>query len=95
MRCLYEVLSIDKSANDEEIRKAYRKAALRWHPGLTLMVFVVSSLIFPLLVFHAKFCLTDKNQERLDEASARFKEVQNAYEVLSDKHEREWYATVS
>lgn len=33
----------------------------------------------------------DKNQHRLEEADVRFKELQNAYEVLSDKHERAWY----
>ena len=32
----------------------------------------------------------DKNQHRLEEADVRFKELQNAYEVLSDKHERAW-----
>ena len=33
----------------------------------------------------------DKNQHRLEEADTVFKEIQNAYEVLSDKHERGWY----
>ena len=33
----------------------------------------------------------DKNQDRPDEAAERFKEIQNAYEVLSDRHERAWY----
>ena len=33
----------------------------------------------------------DKNQNRLEEADLRFKEIQNAYEVLSDRHERAWY----
>jgi curved DNA-binding protein CbpA len=28
----YEVLEINESANPEEIRKAYRKLALKWHP---------------------------------------------------------------
>jgi DnaJ family protein A protein 5 len=35
--------------------------------------------------------LADKNAERVEEAAERFKEVQNAYEVLSDKHERAWW----
>eukprot|EP00878_Enallax_costatus_P030206 GHUV01032870.1.p1 GENE.GHUV01032870.1~~GHUV01032870.1.p1 ORF type:complete len:202 (+),score=69.47 GHUV01032870.1:343-948(+) len=65
MRCLYEVLGVDKTADDDAIKKAYRKQALVWHP--------------------------DKNQHRLGEADAVFKEIQNAYEVLSDKHERAWY----
>lgn len=33
----------------------------------------------------------DKNQHRIEEADEKFKQVQNAYEVLSDKHERAWY----
>jgi hypothetical protein len=33
----------------------------------------------------------DKNAHRLEESQEKFKEVQNAYEILSDKHERAWY----
>lgn len=33
MRCLYEVLDIERSASDSEVKKAYRKLALKWHPG--------------------------------------------------------------
>jgi DnaJ family protein A protein 5 len=37
-------------------------------------------------------CLgADKNQHRLEEANQRFQEITNAYEVLSDPHERAWY----
>ena len=32
----------------------------------------------------------DKNQHQLAEAEEKFKDIQNAYEVLSDKHERAW-----
>ena len=32
----------------------------------------------------------DKNQGNLEEADARFKELQNAYEVLSDRQEKAW-----
>lgn len=32
-RCLYEVLGIERTADDAEIKKAYRKQALVWHPG--------------------------------------------------------------
>lgn len=39
---------------------------------------------------HVLLCPADKNQHRLEEAHAVFQEVQNAYEVLSDKHERAW-----
>jgi hypothetical protein len=34
--CLYSILSIEQSATDEELKKAYRKAALTWHPGADL-----------------------------------------------------------
>ncbi|KAG1670447.1 hypothetical protein FOA52_010183 [Chlamydomonas sp. UWO 241] len=33
----------------------------------------------------------DKNAHRPEEAAEKFKELQNAYEILSDKHERAWY----
>ena len=33
MRCHYEVLGINRDANNDEIKKAYRKLALQWHPG--------------------------------------------------------------
>lgn len=33
MRCLYEVLGVERTADDDVIKKAYRKAALIWHPG--------------------------------------------------------------
>jgi DnaJ family protein A protein 5 len=30
--CYYEVLSVEKTATDKEINKAYKKASLKWHP---------------------------------------------------------------
>lgn len=59
----YKILGIAKSANDDEIKKAYRKLALKYHP--------------------------DKNKAA--GAEERFKEVAEAYEVLSDKKKREIY----
>ncbi|XP_048724759.1 dnaJ homolog subfamily B member 2-like [Caretta caretta] len=61
----YEVLRIPCDASDEDIKKAYRKAALKWHP--------------------------DKNPGKKEHAEQKFKEIAEAYEVLSDKSKRDLY----
>ncbi|XP_039350754.1 dnaJ homolog subfamily B member 2-like isoform X8 [Mauremys reevesii] len=61
----YKVLCIPWDASDEDIKKAYRKAALKWHP--------------------------DKNPENKEHAEWKFKEIAEAYEVLSDKSKRDLY----
>ena len=62
-RDYYEVLGISNSASDEEIKKAYKKMALKYHP--------------------------DRNKEA--DAESKFKEVNEAYSVLSDKEKKERY----
>lgn len=60
----YEVLSVARDASPEDIKKAYRKKALQYHP--------------------------DRNPGDAD-AEKRFKEISEAYEVLSDEQKRATY----
>jgi len=62
----YEVLGMAKTATPEELKKAYRKLALKYHP--------------------------DKNQGD-KKAEERFKQISEAYAVLSDKDKRQQYDT--
>ncbi|XP_040057346.2 dnaJ homolog subfamily B member 2 isoform X1 [Gasterosteus aculeatus] len=61
----YNVLGVSKTASQDDIKKAYRKLALKWHP--------------------------DKNPDNKEEAERKFKELAEAYEVLSDTSERAAY----
>ncbi|MBR3263627.1 DnaJ domain-containing protein [Candidatus Saccharibacteria bacterium] len=63
-RDYYEVLGVSKNASDDEIKKAYRKLAVKYHP--------------------------DKNPGDKD-AEAKFKEINEAHDVLSDKQKRARY----
>lgn len=60
----YEVLGVDKGADDATIKKAYRKLAMKYHP--------------------------DRNPDN-KEAEEKFKEIGEAYEVLSDADKRAAY----
>ena len=60
-RDYYEALGVGKSASDDEIKKAFRKLAVKYHP----------------------------DKEGGDEA--KFKEINEAYEVLKDKQKRQRY----
>ncbi|XP_054887341.1 dnaJ homolog subfamily B member 2 isoform X2 [Poeciliopsis prolifica] len=61
----YSLLGVSRNASQDDIKKAYRKLALKWHP--------------------------DKNPDNKEEAERKFKEVAEAYEVLSDKSRRDAY----
>uniref|UniRef100_A0A1J3K9L5 DnaJ-like protein subfamily B member 13 n=1 Tax=Noccaea caerulescens TaxID=107243 RepID=A0A1J3K9L5_NOCCA len=61
----YKILLVDKSANDDDLKKAYRKLAMKWHP--------------------------DKNPNNKKDAEAKFKQISEAYDVLSDPQKRAVY----
>lgn len=63
-RDYYEVLSVSKTATQIEIKKSFRKLAMKYHP--------------------------DRNPDNA-EAEAKFKEVKEAYEILSDEQKRRIY----
>ena len=65
MADFYDVLGIPRTATETDIKKAYRKLAVKWHP--------------------------DKNPDNREEAEARFKEVAEAFEVLSDPEKKVAY----
>lgn len=62
-RDYYEIIGVNKSASEAEIKSAYRKMALKFHP--------------------------DKNKAA--DAEEKFKEINEAYQVLSDKQKRSTY----
>jgi len=64
-RDYYEILGLNKSASASEIKAAYRKSALKWHP--------------------------DRNPNNKAEAETKFKEINEAYQVLSDSKKRQTY----
>ncbi|TKW10041.1 hypothetical protein SEVIR_6G099600v4 [Setaria viridis] len=64
-RDYYEILNVDRGATDDDLRRAYRRLAMRWHP--------------------------DKNPAGKADAEARFKEITEAYNVLSDADKRAVY----
>jgi DnaJ-class molecular chaperone len=59
----YQLLGVSRSATAEELKRAYRKLALQYHP--------------------------DRNKTR--EAEEKFKEINHAYEILSDPQKRQQY----
>lgn len=65
----YDILGVNKNASQEEIKKAFKKLALKFHPD--------------------KFANKPKKEQ--DEAAEKFKEINEANEVLSDPQKRQNY----
>lgn len=61
----YAILGVPRDATDDQIKKAYRKLAIKWHP--------------------------DRNKDNEKEATAKFQEIGEAYDVLSDSRKRQIY----
>ncbi|GFP97667.1 Dnaj homolog subfamily b member 13 [Phtheirospermum japonicum] len=60
----YNILKVNRNASDEDLKKAYRRLAMIWHP--------------------------DKNVNK-QESEAKFKQISEAYDVLSDPQKRQIY----
>ncbi|KAL3639580.1 hypothetical protein CASFOL_017487 [Castilleja foliolosa] len=60
----YNILKVNRNASDEDLKKAYRRLAMIWHP--------------------------DKNANK-QESEAKFKQISEAYDVLSDPQKRQIY----
>jgi DnaJ-class molecular chaperone len=69
-RDYYETLGVDRTASDDDLKKAYRKMARQHHPDLQ----------------------TGEAQKKASEE--KFKEVNEAYETLSDQDKRKRYVAV-
>lgn len=59
MNKYYQILGLNHGASDDDIKKAYKKLAFKYHP--------------------------DRNKDDSEKASEKFKEISNAYQVLTNK----------
>ncbi|GAB1438269.1 molecular chaperone DnaJ [Providencia sp.] len=64
-RDFYEVLGLEKNASEKDIKRAYKRLAMKYHP--------------------------DRNQDDKDKSETKFKEIKEAYEILSDDQKRAAY----
>lgn len=69
MKDYYSILGVDRNATSDEIKKAYKKLAIKWHPDRQ----------------------NGKTEEEKKAAEAKFKEVNEAYQILSDPQKKQEY----
>ena len=67
----YDILGIDRNATENDIKKAFKKLSLKYHPDR-----------------HA-----NDSEEEKKEAEEKFKEINEAYSILSDKEKKQYYDT--
>jgi len=65
----YSILGVERTCTEEELKKGYRKAALKWHPDRH----------------------TGANEEEKKKAESHFKDVNEAYSILSNSTKRQQY----
>lgn len=65
----YEILGVDKNATEKDIKKAFKKLSLKWHPD--------------------KWATASDAEKK--EAEERFKDINEAHSILSDKEKRQNY----
>lgn len=61
----YQILGVSRSASQDDIKRAYKRMALKWHP--------------------------DRNRDNKDQATEMFKQIGEAYDVLSDPEKKKVY----
>jgi DnaJ-class molecular chaperone len=61
----YQIFNLSREASPEDIKKAFRRLAMQYHP--------------------------DRNPENIQDSEAKFKEINEAYEVLGDEQHRWQY----
>ncbi|XP_073287621.1 uncharacterized protein [Primulina huaijiensis] len=61
----YNILKVSRNATEEDLKKSYKRLAMKWHP--------------------------DKNAVNTREAEEKFKQISEAYDVLSDTQKRQIY----
>lgn len=92
-RDYYEVLGLSKGASESQIKKAYRKMALKWHPvqylkKLNQQFIITISIVFFLSINFFLILFQDKNPDNAKVAEEKFKEIGEAYAVLKDEQKK-------